>query len=148
MTYVQIAETIVDYYLTRRQVGHTTAALRGVIGVRDAFLLVDSERFARSIVEQNNLQGQVITLGSIPDNLRGMSRPLVVEHQALAIILANLLQACVDSNVLEDARNTLGTYGAHSRSATAVMREMITIVEKLREQPQPCYDREDLGEEE
>jgi hypothetical protein len=74
-------EKLVEYTGTARQIGHTTAMLKGAI--ETGALVVARDNSHRTVLAQMGINPEnIITAYSI-DRLKGTRKPLVIDHYAL-----------------------------------------------------------------
>lgn len=87
-TQQQLAE-LAYYYASSRQVGHTTAMMRGA-KVSDCLILAHNQCGARNIKLLAPM-GSVISLASMGERLRGIRKPLLIDNAAMSEILQGAL---------------------------------------------------------
>ena len=75
-----------DYYFMRRQVGHTTAMLNGARSDKNIMVVV-AHKGQMDYIELP--RKQMITLAEL-ERLRGLKRPLLIDHFALQTIFSEL----------------------------------------------------------
>ena len=91
MKYSDIARQILGYFNTRRQVGHTTAVLKGALPT-DAVVIFNTQREGEQI-RRNHRTLKYISLNSIEYGiLRGRKDPLVLDNHTIEELLAGLLK--------------------------------------------------------
>jgi hypothetical protein len=104
---ITILKSLVRYYTTVRQVGHTSAILKGALNDPKAVVVVADSNHAQSIQEfaavkhsGTKPRGELMpiqtrTLDQIslrPEALLGMNVPLVVDHYALLQLLQDSVE--------------------------------------------------------
>jgi len=78
-------EAVIEYGFPRG-IGSTSTMLGGLIGNPNAVVLVADFQQAKQL---NLASHQFITIDSIPESLRGLRKPLLIDHHALAILVRN-----------------------------------------------------------
>lgn len=94
------------YYETRRQVGHTSALVKGIMNTdpivlgRDADDLRNASRMAQKVLYPS------VSWETFPDGMYGQNRPLVITETALVQILGEVLvelkQARAETFILKE----------------------------------------------
>lgn len=76
-------EALIEYGFPRG-IGNTTAMIKGYQHTPNALVLVANSQQGVSLGLK---RGDFITIDCIPEALRGMNRPLLVDHHALAMLV-------------------------------------------------------------
>lgn len=104
MNYLKIAHAIGDYWQRNRRVGHTTAMLRGSAVVQ-ALIVVADRHQARDIGREFGFVGKFVSLGELEASagavLAGYHKPLVMDHYAMALLLAGMIGTVKDAETRE-----------------------------------------------
>lgn len=98
-----ILEGYLNYYISTRQVGHTTTMLNGAKSNSDSLVVVANEIMGRYIRE--NHDSNYITYCNI-NNLKGRNAPIVFDNAALHMIFSDVL---IELNYLKRVNEKLGT---------------------------------------
>lgn len=77
---------LVDYYFTRRQVGHTSAMLNGARSDKNIIVVV-SNKTQKDYIELP--KEQMITIAEL-DKLKGLKKPVLIDHYALQVMFWEL----------------------------------------------------------
>lgn len=86
----EVLQTLVHYYDFTRQVGHTTAMMKGAGNV-DSTILVWNEHMRDHIKKLfPSSKNDYITIGGL-NNLRSMKKPLALDNAAIHMVLLNAL---------------------------------------------------------
>ena len=80
------SEILSDYYSVRRRVGHTTAMLNGAMSDKNIIVIV-AHKAQKDHIELP--KEQMVTLGEL-ERLRGLKKPVLIDHYALQIIFSEL----------------------------------------------------------
>lgn len=93
LDYKKIAEEIHNYYCFNRGVGHTSTQL-GKAPIEDAIFVVTDEQHRRWIMDNfEKRPKEIITLSNIENHrLKGTSKPLIIDHFALQVLLTEELR--------------------------------------------------------
>lgn len=75
-----------DYYFVRRRVGHTSAMLNGARSDKNIIVII-SHKAQKDYIELP--KEQMITLAEL-ERLRGLKKPLLIDHLALQTIFSEL----------------------------------------------------------
>lgn len=77
---------LVDYYFIRRRVGHTSAMLNGARSDKNIIVVV-AHKAQMNYIELP--KEQMITIGEL-DRLRGLKKPVLIDHLALQTMFYEL----------------------------------------------------------
>lgn len=101
-------KALINYYLTNRAVGHTTAMIDGVIKNTDTIVVVTNEGQAKNM-RQRIPDHSVMTLTNLDQQLAGIhDRPIVLDNDAIFLLLARLLEEIDNRDSrLEEAKKML-----------------------------------------
>lgn len=77
---------LADYYLVRRQVGHTSAMLNGARSDKNIIVVV-ANKTQKDYIELPN--EQMITIGELI-KLKGLKKPVLIDHYALQLMFYEL----------------------------------------------------------
>jgi hypothetical protein len=93
MNYLKIAQAIGDYWNSNRRVGHTTAMMQGVGQSGGVIVVVADQRQAQDIKKEFGTSAMFVSLGALesPMDLAGRRFALVMDHHAMAILLAGMI---------------------------------------------------------
>jgi hypothetical protein len=89
---IRIAQQIVNYFETRRGIGHTKAEYQGLRNVPNALLIVADHQQALRLSSKLGWSPGLLTIDQVGDNgLGGISRPVIIDHYATTRLLDRLL---------------------------------------------------------
>lgn len=78
----EIAQNLIDYFNSARQVGHTTAAVNGIRSTHLGVLIAPWNRQAQDIRLRTGVE--TISLGDVPNKLRGKKVPVLLDNTAVS----------------------------------------------------------------
>ena len=114
-----IAEELVQYFGTARQVGHTTTMLNGVDA--NSLVVTHDQNWADSLSKKTD--ATCISLDSITNGkLRGYNKPLVLDNAATFDLLNRLL---TDFVLLENDMKRLKEEHAKSRMTLGMIKRIM-----------------------
>jgi hypothetical protein len=95
---------LLTYWQSTRQIGHTTLMLTGVVNEPRGLLLVANQDQKKYLSKSVN-KDQMITIHELQE-LRGVRKPLVVDHFALRVMLNDVLEKLqAEKSILEGKLN-------------------------------------------
>lgn len=74
---------LANYYSINRQVGHTSIMLNGTNSCENSAIVVHNHDFGTHLKKQCNKTTQIISVNSLDKQLRGLSKPLVIDNATL-----------------------------------------------------------------
>lgn len=121
-----ISRAIVEYYLTHRQIGHTSALVDGLETATEARVAVVTSREATYFRDLGIGRDRVLPFGSLVTALRGARFPLVIDHHATMHLLHALLGWISD---LEEENKNLEevVWQARKAALSAIERAVLAL---------------------
>lgn len=91
----ETAQEILTYLNGNRQIGHTTAVIRGALNTPNCLVVIHNKAFGSDILAGLSPKNiDTISLQEILNGrLRGMKTPLLIDNAALTVLLAGLVSS-------------------------------------------------------